>query len=142
MTAAFRHRLAFSPPIPADVEGLAVRLEGEAQGESEASRMMAEAKTARQVDRDDYPEMQSRGYSWSQPEETTRWRAASALRAQAAEIGVLQEVLGFIETFADVRSKDDSITFARVNRGALRTIRDKARQVIFSLNKEPDHGRG
>jgi hypothetical protein len=43
-----------------------------------------------------------------------------------ARIEQLQDELLWIATFADVRSKDDSKTFARVNRGALRTIRDRA----------------
>ncbi len=42
-----------------------------------------------------------------------------------ARIEQLEEELRWIAAFADVRSKDDSKTFARVNRGALRTIRDR-----------------
>jgi hypothetical protein len=43
-----------------------------------------------------------------------------------ARIEQLEEELHWIAAFADVRSQDDSKTFARVNRGALRTIRDRA----------------
>jgi len=38
----------------------------------------------------------------------------------------LTDELQWIAAFADLRSQDDSKTFARVNRGALRTIRDRA----------------
>ena len=38
----------------------------------------------------------------------------------------IYEDLRWIEAFADVRAKDDSKVFARVNRGALRTIRQRA----------------
>jgi len=41
-------------------------------------------------------------------------------------IASMADELGWISFFADVRSRDDSKTFARVNRGALRTIRDRA----------------
>jgi hypothetical protein len=34
----------------------------------------------------------------------------------------------WLSQFADIRSKDDSKTFARVNRGALRTIAERAGQ--------------
>ncbi len=43
-----------------------------------------------------------------------------------ARIEQLEAELHWIAAFADVRSKDDGKTFARVNRGALRTIRDRA----------------
>ena len=38
----------------------------------------------------------------------------------------MADELQWISTFAHVRSEDDSKTFARVNRGAMRTIRDRA----------------
>ena len=38
----------------------------------------------------------------------------------------MADELMWIASFANVRSQDDSKTFARVNRGALRTIRDRA----------------
>jgi hypothetical protein len=44
-----------------------------------------------------------------------------------ARIEQLEAELLWIAEFADVRSQDDSKVFARVNRGALRTIRDRAR---------------
>jgi hypothetical protein len=43
-----------------------------------------------------------------------------------ARIEQLEQELLWIAEFANVRSQDDSKTFARVNRGALRTIRDRA----------------
>ena len=44
--------------------------------------MMAEAKTARQADRDDHPEMTvagMSGYSWPRPEQTIEWEAAAEI---------------------------------------------------------------
>ena len=41
-------------------------------------------------------------------------------------VTAMADELMWISTFAMVRSEDDSKTFARVNRGALRTIRDRA----------------
>lgn len=38
----------------------------------------------------------------------------------------LCDELAWLEAFAQIRSKDDSKTFARVNRGALRTIAERA----------------
>ena len=38
----------------------------------------------------------------------------------------MADELMWIASFANTRSQDDSKTFARVNRGALRTIRDRA----------------
>jgi hypothetical protein len=38
----------------------------------------------------------------------------------------LSSELAWIEAFAQIRSKDDSKTFSRVNRGALRTIASRA----------------
>lgn len=43
-------------------------------------------------------------------------------------IEALSDELAWIEVFATVRSQDDSKTFARVNRGALRTIAARARK--------------
>jgi hypothetical protein len=45
-------------------------------------------------------------------------------------IEALLDDLGGIEMFATVRSQDDSKTFARVNRGALRNIAARARASI------------
>lgn len=47
------------------------------------------------------------------------------------------DLLEWIAAFADVRSKDDSKVFARVNRGALRTIRDKARLAVATARPIP-----
>jgi hypothetical protein len=41
-------------------------------------------------------------------------------------VAAMADELHWISAFADMRSQDDSKTFARVNRGALRTIRDRA----------------
>lgn len=51
----------------------------------------------------------------------------------AALVAEVADLLGWIEVFADVRSQDDSKTFARVNRGALRTIRDKCRAMLEQM---------
>ena len=45
-------------------------------------------------------------------------------------VAALTAELSWIAAFADVRSKDDSSTFARVNRGALRTIAARAAGAI------------
>ena len=54
--------------------------------------------------------------------EITSYGADNAI----ARIEQLEEELLWIAAFADVRSQDESRVFARVNRGALRTIRDRA----------------
>jgi hypothetical protein len=41
-------------------------------------------------------------------------------------IASMADELQWIAAFADLRSQDESNVFARVNRGALRTIRDRA----------------
>jgi hypothetical protein len=41
--------------------------------------------------------------------------------------------LAWLATFANVRSQDDSKTFARVNRGALRTIAERANAAISKV---------
>ena len=56
---------------------LVERLREEARQESAACKILADAKTARQTDRDDA--WTTAGYSWAQPEQTTRWKAADAL---------------------------------------------------------------
>jgi hypothetical protein len=45
-------------------------------------------------------------------------------------IDILSQELAWIEAFAQIRSKDDSKTFARVNRGALRNIAERAGQAF------------
>ena len=47
-------------------------------------------------------------------------------------IASMGDELHWIAAFADIRSQDDSKTFARVNRGALRTIRDRAYAAVSS----------
>jgi len=44
--------------------------------------------------------------------------------------------LTWIAPFADMRSKDDSKTFARVNRGALRTISERASSALGVRNED------
>jgi len=62
---------------------LIARLQKQAESESEASKMWAQAKSLRQHDheprRDDL-------YSWSKPEQTLSWEAAQALAAADARI--------------------------------------------------------
>ena len=48
-----------------------------------------------------------------------------------ADIERLRDELLWIAQFAEVRAQDDSKTFARVNRGALRTIRERACDALF-----------
>lgn len=76
-----------------DREGLVGRLRQSAQQSSDASRMLAEAKTDRQADRDDYPAMLVRGYSWLKPEQTVEWEAAARIEADARRIARLTEAL-------------------------------------------------
>lgn len=46
------------------------------------------------------------------------------------EARAMQGELKWLALFAEIRSKDDSKTFARVNRGALRTIAERARGAL------------
>lgn len=48
----------------------------------------------------------------------------------ARVIETLASELAWIEAFATVRSQDDSKVFARVNRGALRNIAERARVAV------------
>lgn len=68
-------------PIPTGYEELRERLREQARSESAASKMLADAKTARQTDRDDYPEIREMvgGYSYSTPEQTVSWQAADTI---------------------------------------------------------------
>ena len=63
-----------------------------------------------------------------------------ALRqTQTDALKIAREALEFIAVFADVRSKDDSKTFAKVNRAALRTIDEKANAALEAeLDKAND----
>lgn len=54
--------------------------------------------------------------------------AANARLAAAAPS--MKAELEWLAAFADVRSQDESKVFARVNRGALRTIAERARAVL------------
>jgi hypothetical protein len=55
-------------------------------------------------------------------------RVYAAMHAKDEEH--LRDELRWIEQFADIRSKDDGKTFARVNRGALRTIAEHCRAAL------------
>jgi hypothetical protein len=50
--------------------------------------------------------------------------------------GEKAEALIWIAAFAEMRAKDDSKTFARVNRAALRTIAEKARAALSQARSE------
>jgi hypothetical protein len=65
--------------LPSEVERTVNYLWQAAKAASETLRMMAEAKTARQTDRDDYPELAATGYSWPKPEETYEYKAAQTI---------------------------------------------------------------
>lgn len=70
------------------VAGLVERLRHMARNSSEAQRMIAEAKTARQTDRDDA--WTDAGYGWPSPEETTEWQAASHIEQLEADKRALE----------------------------------------------------
>lgn len=46
----------------------------------------------------------------------------ATIASQAAQIERFKAELKYLAAFADIRSKDESKTFVKVNRGALRTI--------------------
>jgi hypothetical protein len=52
----------------------------------------------------------------------------------ARVIETLLDELAWVEVFATVRSKDESKVFARVNRGALRNIAERARLLIAQVS--------
>lgn len=58
---------------------LVERLREEARREAAAHKLLADAKSARQSDRDDYPDFPIHGYSSIAPEQTTCWQAADRL---------------------------------------------------------------
>lgn len=53
-------------------------------------------------------------------------------------VQILVSALEEIAVFAEVRSKDDSKTFSRVNRGALRNIAQKARAALDGVESKSD----
>lgn len=59
--------------------------------------------------------------------EGDNWKANARLIAAAPE---MRQALEWIAGFAEVRSCDDSKTFARVNRTALRTIVERSRAAL------------
>lgn len=58
--------------------------------------------------------------------------------ARDAEIARLWKELEWVAAFAAVRSEDDSQTFARVNRGAMRTIAERARAALQAPDTAPE----
>lgn len=83
---------------------------------------------------DTYGYMDAVAWQWSMGW-NERFRADLAthnqdLAASEARVKELEEGLFWIATFADTRQADDSKTFAKVARGALRTIRDRARALL------------
>jgi hypothetical protein len=73
-----------------DYSGLIARLLAQAQASSQAHRMIAEAKSLRQGDRDP---PRADLYSWPTPEQTLEGRAATALEALSARERVMREAL-------------------------------------------------
>lgn len=57
-------------------------------------------------------------------------QAADTIERLQVRVGVLEGELSWIAAFAEVRSKDESKVFARVNRGALRNIAARACQLL------------
>lgn len=72
--------LAAARAVPADVSALIAELEKAAQSVSEASKMIADAKTARNRAAEGEPD-DGPGYDWLKPEQTVEGRAAVALAA-------------------------------------------------------------
>lgn len=64
--------------------------------------------------------------------------AVNSLPALLDEIERLRLELRWIELFAQMRSEDDSKTFARVNRGALRNIAERARLALTPYEGKSD----
>jgi hypothetical protein len=50
-------------------------------------------------------------------------------------IETLMRELAWVEAFAQIRSKDDGKTFARVNRGALRNIAERAGRALEQVSQ-------
>lgn len=100
-------RLEDAPMTPQpDTTGLVAELRQHARQHSAAAKMMADAKTARQTDRDGYPEMTAMGlsgYDWIKPEQTAEWRAADLIERLSApppstdELGVRLRGIGQAE---------------------------------------------
>lgn len=70
---------------------LLIALREQARRESEAHKMLADAKTARQTDRDDYPELADIGYDWIKPEQTVSWKAADTIERLEARVGEAED---------------------------------------------------
>lgn len=80
------------------------QLRESARQHSAAHKMLADAKSDRQTDRDDYPELGTRGYDWIKPEQTTEWQAADLLESVLADLTAanarVEEAEGAIRPFA------------------------------------------
>lgn len=68
------------------IDALVRQLRKQAHEYSEASRMMAEAKSLRQADN---PERRTDLYAFQSPEGTVQWKAADLIEQQAAQIASL-----------------------------------------------------
>jgi hypothetical protein len=95
--AAWNTRTTPAPAMPSreEIAALVERLRKRAQSESEARRMMMEAKSLRQPDN---PEGRTDLYHWPKPEETDAWKAAQLLAAltsvdRASEADKLREAV-------------------------------------------------
>jgi hypothetical protein len=93
-----------SPDGAGEDAALIQSLRDQARRESEASRMLAEAKTVRQTDRGDTPGLEA-GYSWTQPEQTVSWKAADRIASLSPPVDVA-ELRTIISGLADVLEQD------------------------------------
>jgi hypothetical protein len=106
--------------LPSEVERTVNYLWQAAKAASETLRMMAEAKTARQTDRDDYPELAATGYSWPKPEETYEYKAAQTILSLQRRLderdALLMEARAEIHTAAEASAYyDDAKECDRLN---------------------------
>lgn len=111
-----------SPAAP----GLIERLRQQAKGASEAERMMAQGKSARnQAAGDD-----GASYMWSKPEQTLEWQAADEIERLKTELSrAYRATYGLYNTAREARTPSDammgyhSLTFG----AAARFVREGAR---------------
>lgn len=75
-----------------DTADLVERLREDARQQSAASKMLADAKSARQTDRDDHPEMGQRGYAYVLPEQTNAWKAATLLESLSSSVAEVERL--------------------------------------------------
>ena len=91
-----------SPATP----GLVERLRQQAKGASEAERMMAEAKSARnQAAGDD-----GASYMWSKPEQTLEWQAADEIERLRTELSrAYRATYGLYNAAREARTPSDAM---------------------------------